>query len=561
MSGNIITQLREMMQLPAETEWIEFKEAKNDYKFNEIGKYFSALSNEANLNGKSAGWLIFGITDKLPRDIVGSNYRLNPPGLDHLKQEIAQHTNHQMTFAVIHEPMVDDNRVVMFEIPPAARGIPTIWRGVAYGRIHDSLGPLSLHEIERIREQVTLPDWSAEITEGATIDDLDPDAIAFARIKYKDKHQNLADEVDGWSDGTFLSKAKVCRNGYITNTAIILLGKSESGHYISPAIAKITWVLRDSAEIEIDYAHFDQPLILAVDKVFEKVRNLTVRYLSDETLFPNEVTQYDPWVIREALHNCIAHQDYRQSARITVTERPDSLLITNRGDFIPGSVQSAIEHDIPPDLYRNPFLANAMVELNMIDTIGSGIKRMFTKQRDRNFPMPDYDLDKDGLVKVTITGRVIDEKYTRLLIRRKDLDLMDVIALDKVQKGYPINPDERKLLRKKNLIEGRHPHLFLSESVASETDMREDYIRKRSFDKEHFKDMIISYLTKFQFAERETIDNLLLDKVSDALSYEQKRSFIKNLLQEMRRDGTIETAGSKSYKAKWVLTKKYGEKK
>ncbi|MDG6251687.1 ATP-binding protein, partial [Methanocalculus sp.] len=278
--------------------------------------------------------------------------------------------------------------------------------------------------------------------------------------------------------------------------------------------------------------------------------------ISQETLFPYEVTQYDPWVIREALHNCIAHQDYRQSARITVTERPDSLLFTNRGEFIPGTVQNAIEHDVPPDVYRNRFLANAMVELNMIDTIGSGIKRMFVKQRDRNFPMPDYDLDEQGIVRVRITGRVIDEKYTKMLIRRKDLSLIDVITLDKVQKSYPITPEERKHLREKKLIEGRHPHIFVSASVAAETDSRADYIKKRSFDKEHFKDMVISYLKQFHQAEREEIDNLLLDKVSDALSYEQKRLFVKNLLQEMRKDGIIETSGSKTYKAKWVLSEK-----
>jgi len=304
--------------------------------------------------------------------------------------------------------------------------------------------------------------------------------------------------------------------------------------------------------VEIDYAHFGLPLILAVDRVFARIRNLTIRHIFGETLFPLEVTQYDPWVIREALHNCIAHQDYLQSARITVTERPDSLMFTNRGDFIPGTVQSVIERDTPPDRYRNPFLASAMVELNMIDTIGSGIKRMFRKQRDRNFPMPDYDLGEIGLVRVTIPGRVIDERYTRMLIKRKDLTLMDVIALDKVQKGYPVTSEERNALRKKKLIEGRHLNLYVSESVAAETDTRADYIRKRSFDKAYFKDLIVAYLRTYHEAKRAEIELLLLDKVSDALNEEQKRQFIKSLLKEMRKEGTIMTLG-KTRSAKWVL--------
>jgi len=540
-----------MLGLPAETECIEFKEAKNDYGFDKIGKYFSALSNEANLNRKSAGWLIFGVTDKPPREIVGSNYRNTPPGLDRLKKKIAHNTNHQMTFADIHELTVQEKRVVMFEIPPAAHSIPTTWNGVAYGRMHESCGPLSLHEIDRIREQ-SLPDWSAEICDNATMNDLSPEAITFARAKYKEKHQDLATEVDEWDDITFLNKSKVCKNGKITNTAIILLGKSEAGQIVSPAIAPITWVLKDDEGFEIDYAHFNSPMILAVDKVFEKIRNLTVRHISEDTLFPIEVTQYDPWVIREALHNCIAHQDYRQSARITVTERSDSLMFTNRGEFIPGTVQCIIERDTPPDQYRNPFLANAMVELNMIDTIGSGIKRMFKKQRDRYFPMPDYDFSEEYFVKVTIPGRIIDEKYTRILIQHKNLDLMDVIALDKVQKGYPLSNEERSSLKAKKLVEGRHPNMYVSKNIAAATDTRAEYIKNRSFDKQYFKDMVIAYLEEFGEAKRKDIDTLLMDKVSDALDPEQKRQSIKNLLQEMRRDDQITLVGRTSG-AKWVL--------
>ena len=114
-----------------------------------------------------------------------------------------------------------------------------------------------------------------------------------------------------------------------------------------------------------------------VERVLAKVRNLRYRYLPDETLFPTEVDQYDPWVIREALHNCIAHQDYELRGRISIVETPDELIFTNVGSFIPGDVEKVIVQDSPPEIYRNPFLATAMVNLNMIETIGGGIKKMF----------------------------------------------------------------------------------------------------------------------------------------------------------------------------------------
>jgi len=552
---NLLNVFYDLMVLPTETEWVEFKEAKTFFDFEDIGRYVSALSNEANLNEKPEGWLIFGVTDKRPRKIVGSHFNETPPGLDKLKHKISLQTNHQLTFLSIQELHTTEGRVVMFRIPPATRGIPTEWKGSVYGRIHDSTGQLALHKIQRIRDQSANLDWSARICEKATIADLDPAAIAFARQEYKKKNPHLVNDVNSWTDAEFFNRAELCIDGRITNTAILLLGKNTSGHHLSPAIGQITWVLKDASGVERDYAHFGLPIILAIDKVFEKIRNLTVRHMSGDTLFPLELTQYDSWVMRELLHNCIAHQDYRQGARISVVENDESLLFTNRGEFIPGSVDSLMTSDALPDRYRNPFLAQAMVNLNMIDTVGSGIKRMFRVQRERNFPLPDYNLSDTGKVAVRITGKIIDPRYTRMLVRRKDLDMQDVIALDKVQKGRVISKEEFGSLKSKKLIEGGRRHPFVSEDVAAATDTRTEYIRKRSFDRRHFKDLIISYLNKFTEADRKEIDKLLMDKVSDVLDDEQKRSFIRNLLQDMHKEGTITIKEGKTKGAKWVLTK------
>lgn len=551
-------KLSELMALPAETEWIEFKEAKNNFDFDDLGKYFSALSNEANLKGESAAWLVFGVTDKPPRNICGSNYRSGKAALEKLKVQVSQQTNHQITFTDICELIYPQGRVLLFRIPPSPRGIPTTWKGIAYGRVSERLSPLSLQEIEQIRRQVTSEDWSAQIIEAATVDDLDNSAIAFARQQYKEKHPHLTYEVDSWDDITFLNKAKVCIRGKITRAAIVLLGTETSEHLIHPAIARITWEFRDEKNTAKDYQHFGPPLILAVNHVFSKIRNLTYRYMSDNRLFPTETTQYDPWVIREALHNAIAHQDYTFGGRINVIEESASLLFTNRGEFIPGSVEEVIQSDFPPDIYRNRFLAEAMVNLNMIDTIGSGIKKMFTRQRERSFPMPDYDLKKPGLVKVRIIGKILDERYTRMLMARTDLDLMTVIALDKVQKGYEIDEDDFRSLKKRGLIEGRRPNLFVSAKVAAITDTKAEYIKKRGIDKKYLKRLVMDYLEEFREASRQDLDLLLMDKISDALNADQKKQFVTNLLQEMRREGLIEPSGTTRW-AKWVKSKVGGK--
>jgi ATP-dependent DNA helicase RecG len=275
-------------------------------------------------------------------------------------------------------------------------------------------------------------------------------------------------------------------------------------------------------------------------------------------LFPIEIAQYDTWVIRESLHNCIAHQDYRLHGRINVVEEPDSLLFTNLGDFLPGSIEEVILMDAPPEFYRNRFLAEAMVNLNMIDTIGSGIKRMFTMQRQRNFPMPDYNLNEPGRVKVRIIGKVIDDRYTRVLIERTDLGLWEVIALDKVQKGKSLTDNEFRLLKNKRLIEGRRPNLFVSAEIAAATETKADYIKKRAFDKRHYKKMIEDYLQRFHIATRADFDKLLMEKLSEALNNEQKKNFVTNLLQDMRRKKIIHPVkGKRGRGAEWELYSKY----
>jgi ATP-dependent DNA helicase RecG len=536
--------LQELLALPDETEWVEFKEAKNNFDSDDLGRYFSALSNEACLKGKSCGWLVFGVRHK-PRTVVGSQYRSHRPDLDRLKQEVAAQTSQRLTFEEIYEVLTPQGRVVMFQIPAALRGVPTAWKGHYYGRDGESLGPLNLNEIEQIRAQQAIRvDWSAKIVESVGLADLDPDAILFAREQYREKHPQHASVLADWDDVTFLNKAKVCVGRKVTRAALLLLGKEESAHLLSPAQSRITWVLKDEQSLEKDYRHFDQPLILAGNKVLAIIRNLTVRHLPSGTLFPQEVTQYDPWVIRETLHNCIAHQDYTLGGRINVVETSDALLFTNLGSFIPGTVEDMIRSDAPPEVYRNPFLAQAMVNLNMIDTIGSGIKRMFMLQRERSFPLPDYDLDDPNKVMVRLTGRVLDENYTRLLMSQADLDLLDVIALDKVQKKRMLDDETFRRLKGRKLIEGRRPNLFVSAKIAAVTEQKAAYIKNRAFDKAHYKDMVVAYLQRFGQATREDINRLLLDKLSDVLDDKQKRYFITNLLQEMKREKLIQVDGA-----------------
>jgi len=339
----------------------------------------------------------------------------------------------------------------------------------------------------------------------------------------------------------------------VTNTAIILLGKPESSALISSAVSQISWILKGKDGEEKDYEHFYCPFLLSVDGLFNKIRNLKYRYIKDGSLFPEEVDMYDPYVIREALHNCIAHQDYSLHGRIQVVENEAGwLLFTNKGCFLPGTIESVVTADSPQEYYQNKHLSEAMVNLNMIDTIGSGIKRMFTLQKNKFFPLPDYDLT-DNKVAVTIHGKVLDINYARILAHHKDLTLLEIMLLDQIQKVRRISKAGARKLKEKNLIEGRYPNLYISEHVAGTTGERAQYIKNRGFHNEHYKKLIREYLEKYNNASRQDINKLLMDLLPAVLDKKQKLKKIDNLLYDLsKRDLTITNKGT-SKNPQWTL--------
>ena len=535
-----------------ENEVVEFKEAKANFNFNDIGKYFSALSNEANIRGIKEGWLIFGVTDQ--KEIVGTMYR-QQGGLKGLIKEIAERTNERSTFLAIYDILYEDKRIVMFQIPPAIPGIVTQWQGAAYARENESLCPLPLNKLDIIRSQIGR-DWSKDIVDDATIDDLDPEAIKEAIRLFNIKVKNGANggnDISNLSTTEILNKAGLLIKGKITNTALILLGKEESKYLFDGFIPRITWTLYNADGTVKAYEHFDMPLLLAVDKVYAKIRNEKYRYISgQQTLFPDEVNQYEPQVVKEVINNCIAHSDYRLKGKINVEEYESKLVFINEGAFIPETIEQAIEPGYKPPYYRNTFLCNAMVNLYMIDTNSMGIPMMYDLQRKRCFPLPSYDLDTPNRVKVTIYGQILDNKYTQLLHSEADLDLQTVFILDKVQKKELISKDDYQRLKKQGLVEGRYPHIYVSFKVADIVGTQTEYVKNAGLSEETCNQLIIHALKTMKEASRTQIMNVVDAALPNVLDEKQKKKRVSYFLQKLKSEGKIESIGS-GKSAKWFL--------
>mgnify|MGYP000963697653 FL=1 len=530
-----------------ENEMVEFKKAETNFDVDELGKYFSALSNEANLREREFGWIVFGVWDK-KHEIVGTSFKNSEVALNKLKQDMSQHTTDGLIFREIIPLEVEGKRVLLFKVPATPRNIVMKWKGIAYGRDGESLKPLNQAKQDEIRRQPPILDWTAQLVPNATIDDLDELAIATARIMYKKVHKSSipAEEIDSWTVEEFLANSRVMRDGQLTRAAILLLGKPLSLQKIHPAVAQITWTWEDKDETVIDYEHFTIPFILTVDKVLAKIRNKTMRELPGGTLFPDTMKQYDDYTVREALHNCIAHQDYTLQQRISFVEGNDKLYYGNGGSFIPGTIENALEHKGPQRHYRNECLCTGMVNFNMIDTVGRGIKKIFDEQRNRFFPMPDYEIDNNQRsVGVTIYGKMLDEKYSSLLKENKGLTLKECVWLDAIQKRRPVTKDAVKHLKEKGLIEGRSPNYIISLTVAKLTHQIGHYIKEKGLEEKLLEQTILQLARaagndEFKLAD---VYDALRKNLPDSMNATSKRRYLSRLLSKMKESGLLLVEG------------------
>lgn len=547
-------KLRDMMA-HHENEVVEFKEAKSNYSFNEIGQYFSALSNEANLRGKREGWLIFGITNTPA--ITGTNYRSDGRSLQNLKKELLAHTNQGLTFQEIYELNIDGKRIIFFQIPPAIPGIPTTWNDMAYSRANESLVPLPVNKLDTIRQQIGF-DWSKVVVEEASMSDLDPEAVNRARelfIQHEVQRGKDKAYLEKLSDEQLLNKAGLLLGRKVTRTALLLLGDEYAKNYFDGFIPRITWTLYNQDGSIKTYEHFDTPFLLAVDKVYQHIRNVKYRYIAgQQTLFPEEVDQYDASLIKELLHNCIAHQDYTLRGKVNVEEFEDHLVFINEGGFIPETIETALEPGYKPPYYRNTFLCNAMVNLYMIDSNAMGIPTIFQIQQEKFFPLPSYDLSVPNRVQVTVYGKILDKNYTQLLSYDRTLNIRTVFLLDKIQKKQEITREQYLHLKRLGLAEGRYPNIYVSYSVAETVGQKPEYIRNSGLEDEKCKEFILKTLKKGP-AQKNELMAVVGDLFPAVLPEDKKRRKLSNLLRIMKiRDKTIDCIGN-TKAAIWFIRK------
>lgn len=530
-------------------EWKEFKNLKNDFSGKEKEDVISYVSALANMEG---GVLVVGVVDKT-LEIVGTdtyNYDVQKARL----RMIDQCANLPSEGLFVEEYITDDtNKTVwVIHVPKHMKRLPVYAHSKAWQRLDDSLIELTDSRLVAILdERETEFDWTAQIVENAELNDLDSEAILMAREGYKQRYPKYANICDNWSDEVFLDKACLTIEGKITRTTLLLVGKEEQAHKLNH-IAQIVWKCFQDGQTFGDI--YTIPFIRTTSELLGRIRNYRFKIYPKNSLIPAEVWKYDTESILEGLHNSIAHQKYECGARIIVTEDKDKLTFQNDGAFYEGNHNQYITGEKTPKSYRNPALVKAMVNIKMIDTQGYGIHKMFMSQKERYLPMPDYDKSTNSEVVLTLPGTVIDENYSLMLLSNQNLSLIDTVLLDYVQKGKSIPSDAVKMLRKRHLIEGRLPHIYVSKQIAHAVDQKVEYSKHKGLDEKKCEAFLLDSLKDHGTLTKREIVNLLWNVLSDKLSDKQKINKVDNILRKLRIEQKIEnnTQGNKSI---WSLVK------
>ena len=531
------TQLlnQQIENLKKENRYLEFK--SNYQEAAKLGKYISALSNGACLDRQDFSYLYFGVDNK-SLEIKGTTFdvsKTNAQGNQSLEIYLRQYIYPKINFVIDEFLYEGKQRIVFFKIP-AAVGEPTTFMNKPYVRVDSHSTELAQYAQWMREIYVSKVDWTAQVIEDATIDDLDPDAIRLAREGYRQRFPDYAEEMNLWDDEVFLDKANLTQDGQITRAAMLLVGKKERAYKLQH-IAQMVWKCFQDGETFGDT--FTIPFIKSTSKVLACIRNYRFKIYPRNSLIPAEIWKYDTRSILEGLHNCIAHQEYTLDERIIITEDKDKLTFENAGGFFEGDYEQYVTGMKTPKKYRNPFLMKAMVNVKMIDSQGYGIHNMFVRQKERYLPMPDYDGSSEDHVVMHMPGNVIDENYSLMLMSNNNISLMESVLLDQVQKGKTINDNAIELLRKKHLIEGRRPNIYIAKSVAQSTDRKVEYSKHKGLDEKSCEAMLLDALRDHKKLTRREIDSLLWGVLSDQLDEKQKKVKIGNLLTKLKSKGLI----------------------
>jgi len=518
-----------------EDEHLEFKEARANYSFDKLVRYCAALANEG------GGAMVLGVTDKQPRRVVGTG-AFQDPGkvcqglLDRLHLRIrAEEVTHQ------------DGRVLVFTVPPRPLGMPIEVDGTYWMRTGESLTGMTPDVLRRIFDEVA-PDFSAETCPGATLDDLDPSAIAAFQQAWARKAGNRA--LEKLAPEQALEDSELVEGGRVTYAALVLFGKRRSLGRLLPQ-AEVVFEYRSTgatgaAQRRVDHR---EGFFAFHDTIWSAVnaRNDVQHYR--EGLFVWDVPTFHEASVREALLNAVAHRDYRLQGSVFVRQYPRELVVESPGGLPAGVTVDEILWKQSP---RNRRICEAFQRCGLVERSGQGMDRIFEECIRHGQPLPEFTGTDDYQVVMTLRGSVEDPRIINFLERVGQERLASFttghfLVVNAIHRDRSL--DDRLQAPLQDLLDQgivervQRGRFTLSRRFYTFLGKKGEYTRRVGLDREQNKALLLKHV-RDNPDEGCRMDELM--QVLPALSRHQ----IRRLLVALREEGEVHSQG-KAAGARW----------
>jgi len=508
-----------------EGEHLEFKEAKESFDHVKLIKYCCAISNEG------GGHLILGVSDKIPRKIVGCRAFSN---LDKIKTDLISKLHIRIDIDEIEH---ENQRVLVFTIPSRPIGMPIQYEGAYWMRRGEELVPMLADMLKRIFDEGE-PDFSAQICSQANLEDLDEKAINLFREMWIRKSGNEA--LKNISTEKILLDTELINEKGVTYAALILFGTSKAlTRYL--AQAEVIFEYRSShilgpAQQRIEYR---QGFFSFYNDLWEKINLRNDMQHFQDGLFIWDIPTFNEKVTREIILNAISHRDYRAGGSIWVKQFPRKIIISSPGGFL---------HGISPDNMlwkqqpRNRRIAEVFSKCGLVERAGQGADRIFEESIKESKSLPDFSHTDEHEVVLSLDGEVQDENFLRFLEKIgketfTSFTTEDFLVLDRVHRELPIpsTPAELKA-RLKHLVDmglveaigrGRGTGYLLCQRYYTFAGKGGIYTRKKGLDKETNKELLLKHI-KLNSTHGATLMELC--QVLPTLSRRQVQELLRELI-------------------------------
>lgn len=520
-----------------EGEHIQFKEAKSRFDFGEAVKCCCALAN----NG--GGQLVFGISDKRPRTVVGSKAFDQP---ERTRIGLIEKLKINIDFRLFN---YKGKRILVFDVKSRPIGLPVQYDGIAWVYEGDVLKPMPEDMRRKIYDEAGV-DFSGTICAGATVEDLDETAIENFRAKWIEKRGNK--QLATLSKEQLLHDCGGITDEGVTYAALILFGKNSSIiRYLPQAEIVFEYRSSEASGPANQREEFKAGFFACYDRIWELINLRNDKQHYQEGFFVFDIATFNERIVREAILNAVSHRDYRFGGSIFIRQFRDRLIVESPGGLPFGiTLDNILDRQLP----RNRRIAEILSLCGMVERSGQGMNLMFELSVQEAKPLPDFTGTDDFFVSVTLNGLILDQEMLSVIrrISEKDSEMLsteDFLTINALYHGQPLDrkmQDRLSRLTDMGIVEhiGRRKYV-LARSLYAATGKSGVHTRRVGLDRDTNKELLLKHISKNNAIGTPFKE---LQQVLPGLS----RGQIQVLMRELRAEGRIVCIG-KTSAAKWFM--------